>query len=69
MPDLLDGLAHLSALPTSARSSEEPNSSQFARVPLHVRCGVCSEACSPVMSQLEREEAAIILSPGSLTVG
>lgn len=50
----------------SALSSEEPSSSQFAGVPLRVRRGVCSE----VMSQLEREDAAVILSPGfAHTVG
>lgn len=62
MLDFLDGVANISAFPTSAMSLEEPSGSQFARR-LRVRCSVCSEACSRVMSQLEREEAAVILQP------
>lgn len=67
MLDYLDGLAHISAFPSSAMSLEEPSRSQFARVPLRVRCGVGSEVCNRVASQLERKEASVILSPVSLT--
>lgn len=67
MLDFLDGLANISAFPTSAMSLEEQSGSQFAGAPLRVRCSVGSEACSRVMSQLEREEAAVILSPVALT--
>lgn len=67
MLDFLNGLADISAFPTSAMSLEEPSGSQFAGAPLRVRCGVCSEAGSRVTSQLEREEAAVILSPVLLT--
>ena len=57
----------ISAFPTSATRLEELSRSQFARVPLRVRCGGCSEVCDTETSQLEREEAPVILSPVSLT--